>query len=79
MCIGKVSNAGNPWYSQTLTWKMQVSRFSRHLAHDTVSVLDKPIHPIQSMAMLPFGPYSLILWSGAILPGNLTIFGPGHM
>ena len=79
LCIGKVSNAGNPLYSQTLTLKMQVSRFSRHLAHDTGIVLDKPIHPILSIAMLSFGQYVSILRSDAILLGNVTIVGPGCM
>jgi len=36
ICIADIFVAGNPLYLQTLTWKMQVSRFSRHLAHDTI-------------------------------------------
>ena len=60
-------------------WWMQLSRFSRHLAHDTGIGLDKPMHPILSLAMLSFGNYTLVLRSDAILLGNVTILGPGYM
>ena len=58
---------------------MQVSRFSRHLVHDTGIGLDKPIHHMLSLAMLSFGHYTLILRSDDILLGNVAIVGPRCM